>query len=722
MSDRDKTKEELIDDLRRRISELEAQEVEYKRAEEEHKRQAILLKEQADLLELSNDAIMVRDINNTILFWNRGAERMYGWGKEEALGSHSHSLLETQFPKPLEEIEAEFLRDGRWEGEIVQMHSEGIPIMVASQWALQRDEQGNPLAILEINRNITEAKVAEKILKRSERRYRALAEASRIFTEAGLDFQSMLDTVSRSIGELIGDTCGITLLSEDSQSLDPVAFYHPDPEGLALLYELMPAGSSRSSDEIIDRVLETGQPFFIPEISQEISSLINDKYQSYLKKFGLNSLLMVPLRARGRIIGTMSVSRIYPGNPYSMGDQIFLQDLADRAALAVDNARLYGQAQEASRIKDEFLATVSHELRTPLTALLGWSRLLCSGKLDEETSLRAIEIVERNARAQAQLIEDLLDISRIISGKLYLNINLIDLKPIVELAVDAVRPVAEAKEIKMETHLEGESMLLSGDPDRLQQVIWNLLSNAVKFTSRGGRVELILKRVDSNVEITVRDTGEGISAEFLPYVFDRFRQADSSTTRSHGGLGLGLAIVRHLVELHGGSVRAESEGEGRGATFTVRLPSGKLQRDEGEMQGREIENRGQQREILKGLRVLVVDDELDARELFKFMLAQYGAEVKVAATAAEALEEIERSRPDVLVSDIGMPGEDGYDLIHKVREQKSVEDIPAIALTAYARLEERIKALAAGYQMHIPKPVGQAEIVSAVAKVAGRKI
>lgn len=387
------------------------------------------------------------------------------------------------------------------------------------------------------------------------------------------------------------------------------------------------------------------------------------------------------------------------------------------------------ELEEANRLKDEFLAIVSHELRTPMTAILGWAHLLRAGSLNNENSTSALEIIERNARSQVRLIDDLLDISRIIAGKLRLDVQPVRLASVIEAAVDAVRPAAEAKSIRLQMLLDPEAGPVSGDPDRLQQVVWNLLSNAIKFTPKDGRVQVLLQRVNSHVEVTVNDTGQGIAPEFLPHVFDRFRQADQATTRGHGGLGLGLAIVRQLVELHGGTVHAASSGEGQGTSFTVSLPIMVVHKLEDKRAGdaERVHPRAEGRvtfecpPVLDGLRVLVVDDEEDARQLIRAVLEQCKAEVTAVPSASDALQAIERLQPDILVSDIGMPGEDGYTLIRRVRglPPESGGRIPAIALTAYARVEDRMNVLSAGFQMHVPKPVEPAELVAIVASLVG---
>ncbi|HEY9638866.1 MAG TPA: ATP-binding protein, partial [Coleofasciculaceae cyanobacterium] len=407
----------------------------------------------------------------------------------------------------------------------------------------------------------------------------------------------------------------------------------------------------------------------------------------------------------------------------------FVLDLTERKKI---ESLLRQQAEELSRtnrLKDEFLATVSHELRTPLNAMLGWATMLRSKQMDETTMKRAIESIERNARAQNQLINDLLDISRIITGKLRLNVRPVFLVSVIEAAIDALCPAATAKNIRIQSLLDPVAGPVSGDPDRLQQVFWNLLSNAVKFTPKGGRIQIRLERINSHVEVTISDTGQGISPEFLPYVFERLQQADSTTTRAYGGLGLGLAIVRHLVELHGGQVEVASAGVGQGATFIVNLPITifRPQPIDVERVHPTVSDTAPLMDVprLEGLKVLIVDDETDARELLTTLLRQSGAVAQAVASAEEAFATLTGpldQRPDVLVSDIGMPGKDGYMLIRQVRALAPEQGgrIPAIALTAYARTEDRIKALAAGFQAHVPKPVEPAEFIAVVANLIDR--
>ena len=383
------------------------------------------------------------------------------------------------------------------------------------------------------------------------------------------------------------------------------------------------------------------------------------------------------------------------------------------------------EAERLSATKDEFLAVLSHELRTPLNAILGWAGVLRLRVSGNDEWLKSLEIIERNARMQNKLIDDLLDMSRIESGKMLLEVQRVAPFTFIESAVETVRPAATAKGLRLEVLLDRDAGPILADASRLQQVVWNLLSNAIKFTSRGGLVRVLLERVDSNVELSVADTGVGVSPEFLKHVFERFRQADSSSTRQHGGLGLGLAIVKHLVELHGGTVRAESSGKGHGMTITVKLPLSASQPDELERRHGSSPSPSItdfKSTNLSGLRVLVVDDELDASNLVAAVLGECGATVFSAPSADEALTLVERERPDVLVSDIGMPGVDGFELLRRVRALGEARGgkLPAVALTAFARSEDRIRALRAGFLVHLTKPIEAVDLVATIASIAGR--
>jgi len=394
------------------------------------------------------------------------------------------------------------------------------------------------------------------------------------------------------------------------------------------------------------------------------------------------------------------------------------------AALLESERAARADAEKANRLKDEFLATLSHELRTPLNAVIGWSRMLRSGRLDTEGAKHAVEVVERNAWAQKQIIEDILDVSRVITGKLQLNLSPVDLVAVVDAALDAVRPAMEAKEIRIETLIDSSLRLVSGDADRLQQVVWNILSNAAKFTPAGGKIEIAVNQNNGGVQIQVKDSGPGIDPSFLPHVFERFRQADGSTTRTHGGLGLGLAIVRHLVELHGGTIAVENRENQSGAIFTVGLPlpSGDLHPETLANAAGSFKERAADPSTLEGLRILIIDDETDALDLIGVELTQHGAKVTAASNAQDALAALASDEFDLLISDIGMPNTDGYDLIRQIRAQDGSKHqrIPAVALTAYARVQDRMRAIMAGFNTHVAKPVEVNELITVVASLVGR--
>ena len=450
-------------------------------------------------------------------------------------------------------------------------------------------------------------------------------------------------------------------------------------------------------------------------------------YEMLTGHLPVTSYLAVPVMSRaGDVLGGLFFGHESAGM-FREREERLVVGLAAQAAVAMDNARLYRQAQEANRMKDEFLATLSHELRTPMNAIMGWAQLLREGKLDAATTARAVQTIDRNARVQTQLISDILDVSRIVSGKLRLDVRPVELVRAVEAALDTIRPAAEARDIDVQTALDAGTGLVSGDADRLQQVVWNLLSNAIKFTPSGGRVHVRLVRIEPHVQLTVQDSGIGIDRDFLPHVFERFRQGDSSSTRPHGGLGLGLALVRDLVELHGGTVQVSSAGRDQGATFTVKLPViGAVRPPAPELPpaAPESATMAALAGSLRGVNVLLVDDEADARDLFKAVLEGSGARVTAVGSGAEAYSSFTTSPPDVVVSDIEMPEENGYDLIRRLRglPEERGGRIPAAALTAYARAEDRIRALRAGFQHHVTKPVQPAELVAVVASLVRRSV
>jgi PAS domain S-box-containing protein len=559
------------------------------------------------------------------------------------------------------------------------------------------------------------------------RRATFLAEATTLLSSS-LDYEKTLEAVAHAAVPWVADWCGVDILGEDGE-LRRLAVAHVDPAKVEWAREL----SERYPYEPdaphgVAAVLRTSQSELYAEIPDEllVASAKDEEHLRIMRELGFNSAMVVPLAAQGRAFGVITFVTAESGRRYGAEDLAFAEDLARRASLAVENARLYRQAQDANRIKDEFLATLSHELRTPLTAIYGWASMLAAGSLNEQEAARAIAAIERNARAQRQIVEDVLDVSRIITGKLRLEMRPVELRALVQDAVESVRPAAEAKGVYLSTLLASDAGEVTADPDRLQQVMWNLLSNAVKFTPAGGRVEVELRRDGARTALRVSDTGEGIAPEFLPHVFERFRQADMGTTRQHGGLGLGLAIVRHLVELHGGEVKAESAGRGSGSTFTLLLPLRPARR------GQEFSQPSVTQAApvtsttdlasLAGTRVLLVEDEEDARAMLKALLEGSGASVEAVGSAAEAWAALEGAGCDVLVSDIGMPDEDGYSLIGRVRGHGAarINETPAVALTAYARDDDRERSLAAGFDAYLPKPVEPSELLAALAGLVKR--
>jgi signal transduction histidine kinase/CheY-like chemotaxis protein len=558
----------------------------------------------------------------------------------------------------------------------------------------------------------------------AQRRIAFLAEASAVLASS-LDYEATLQAVARLAVPYLADWCAVDVV-QDGGTYARLAIVHGEPDKEKIARELQrrfpPAPAGRHG---VSRVALTGQPEFRPEIDEaELEATVPDPEQrALIRALGLHAWMCVPLLASGRCLGAITLVQGHSRRRYDPDDLALAEALARRASLAIENARLYREAQAANRAKDEFLATLSHELRTPLNAMLGWATILRAGSLDGATVERGLGAIERNTRVLVQLIDELLDVSRIISGKLRVDVRPVDLLPVIEAAVEATRTTAEAKDIRLDLALDPGIGPVPGDPDRLQQVVWNLLANAIKFTPRGGRVQVHLDRAGSRARIQVIDTGKGIAPEFLPYVFDRFRQAESVTTREHGGLGLGLAIVRHLVDIHGGRVSAASAGEGRGSVFTVELPIRVTAVSDPEP---EWSARGRVAPgfaappVLEGLRLLVVDDDPDARDLLTTIFTQCRAIVTSVGSTAEALAVFQRQPIDVLISDIGLPGDDGYALIRKVRALEASRGgrVPAVALTAYARSEDRKLALLAGFHMHVAKPVQPVELVSVVATVA----
>ncbi|GAC1539535.1 MAG: hypothetical protein NVS2B9_06510 [Myxococcales bacterium] len=553
-------------------------------------------------------------------------------------------------------------------------------------------------------------------------RARFLAEASRMLSSS-LDYEETLKSVAASAVPDFADWAAVDVLADGK--LCRVAVVHQDPAKARLAREIF----ARSPEVTgAPAVVRKGTSDFVPEIFPATLQQIPDpELRAQLLGLGLRSAIVAPMIARGVAVGAISFVFAESERRYSADDLAVAEDLGRRAGVAVDNARLYRDSTEASRLKDEFLSTLSHELRTPLTAVLGWARILGTTDSDAEKLQRGLSTIERNAKAQAQLIDDLLDLSRIVTGKLRLNVRSFNPLDAIEAALETVRPTAELKSVRLAPVLDPAAGPVVGDPDRLQQIVWNLLSNAIKFTPKGGRVQVRLARFHSQIEVEVSDTGQGIEPAFLPFVFERFRQADASVSRTQGGLGLGLSIVRHLVELHGGTVEAKSDGPERGATFRVLLPLAAARDERPEGRAAHPATSGRVADLraapsLAGVRVLVAEDAPDAREMIAVALETRGADVVLTAAGAEALARLRRERFDVLVSDIGMPDMDGYALIREVRKLPDAGGrVRAVALTAYARSEDRTRALVEGFDVHLPKPVEPAELVAVIAALVRRR-
>jgi signal transduction histidine kinase/CheY-like chemotaxis protein len=555
-----------------------------------------------------------------------------------------------------------------------------------------------------------------------------MADATAILSRS-LDFEQTLAAVAQLAVPEMADWCAVDMF-DSSHRLRRLAVAHVDPAKVRFaraLEEKYPSDPNARGG--VQEVIRTGKPTMMTTIPPELlaaAAARDDETRRILDELALTSYLCVPLTTVGGTIGALTFVFAESGRHYTQADLAFAQDLAGRAALAIDNASAYSRAHEANRLKDAFLATLSHELRTPLNAILGYAQMLNVGALKAKDRSNAITVLTRNAKALRQIIDDVLDVSRIVSGKLRLNVSPVALDGILRNAADSVQPAADAKGVALQLVLDPEAPPVSGDPDRLQQVVWNLLANAVKFTPRGGHVQLRLSREESSVVITVSDDGRGIEPSFLPHVFERFRQADSRFSREHGGLGLGLTIARELVALHGGDISASSDGPGTGATFTIRLPPMIVHRGAATepvawSQPSSDPLKGFP-EQLKNTRILAVDDEEDARDLLRGILESAGAEVTTADSARRALELLENASYDLLIADIGMPQMDGLQFIRTVRHRlpARVNRVPAAALTAYARADDRITALASGFQIHIAKPVDPIELVFAMAALLGR--
>ena len=580
--------------------------------------------------------------------------------------------------------------------------------------------------------NVGVASAAAEYVRASEERLKARQADLEFLCEAGellsssLDTQSTLARLTRLLVPRLADYCIVHL---EGYAADEIPILHVDPEKAELVRDLLRSSASGSSHGH-RAAMHTGKSLLIDPVPDSllVSTAETPEQLGVMRRLGPCSQMVVPLRIGTTTFGSITLARSDSERRYDSPDLLLAEDLTRRAAAAIDNARLYelsrterARAEVATRTKDEFVAMVSHELRTPLNVIMGWVRLLRSGSLSDATREQALEVVERNANAQSQLVADLLDISRVITGKIRIDPAQLDLENLVSLVLEDARFAFETKRLQLHVDFADVPTVMRGDGERLRQVVWNLLLNAIKFTPKGGHVWVSLRRVDSDLELVIRDSGMGISAEIMPFIFENFRQHDSKTTRAHGGLGIGLSIAKHLVDLHGGAIEAHSAGEGQGASFTVRLPVSPLISATVGV-GKVLATKKRPAEMarptgLAGLSVLVVDDEDDARELLHIVLESCDAQVYDASSANEALAAIQREKIDVLISDIGMPGEDGYSLIRNVRAlpAKDKSSIPAIALTAFARNEDRTRALLEGFNLHMAKPVEPAELLLAVA-------
>jgi PAS domain S-box-containing protein len=683
-----------------------------------------------DLVENANDVVYTLDLEGNLTSINKAAETITGYSREQLIGRNLTDLLT---PESVEANRAMLTRklEGEertnYEMDMRSVDGRMLTFEISSK-LVYRD--GKPTGVQGIARDITSRRQAEEALRQADQR--ALDEYERLLEKVAKLAQAL--GTARDLEVIFWGLKDFALLSVPCDGLF-VSLYDPLRDVRTACYGWGDGKEIDTSELPPMPVNFTGPNSRAVRTNQVI---ITNDYQTETLGHpavligpdnGLRpqSSLAAPMAVMGRIVGTIEVQS-YLKAAYGPEHVTAMRMAANLAAVAIENVRLLeresnarASAEESNRLKDEFLATVSHELRTPLTAILGWSRMLESGSLTKDMTDRAIETISRNARSQAQIIDDILDVSRIITGKLYLELHPVEIAPVLEAAINVVRPTAEAKGIQIEVDFEPEPAAVSGDVNRLQQVFWNLLANAVKFTPTGGKVFVRLRHLGSDVEITVADTGQGISSDFLPYVFDRFRQADSTSTRQHGGLGLGLAIARHLVEIHGGSVLASSAGNGQGAVFTVKLPLvGSIPETAGIDPEEEAANLGRLRsqQQLSGLHVLLVDDDQDTLDLLSAALTQRSAKVTAVSSAAAAFESIKSFRPDVLISDIAMPVEDGYSLMERVLALDIVPEIPAIAITAYAKQEDKERALAAGYQRYLSKPVELGEFISAVAELA----
>ncbi len=677
----------------------------------------------AKVVESSDDAIVSKDLNSIITSWNPAAERIFGYTSEEAVGKSIRMIIPPELQSEEDVVMARIRAGEKVDHfETTRQRKDGARLVISLTVSPIKDDKGVIIGASKIARDVTDRTRLEAELREQNANTQKLSEVGAVVAST-LDRESILQKVTDTATELTHAEFGAFFYNvRDQQTGDAY-----------MLYSLSGAPKEAFSSFPHPRATALFGPTFRGERPVRIDDVKADP------RFGQNapfhgmpkghlpvsSYLAVPVKGLdGHVIGGLFFGHSKPGVFTEQHERLAV-GTASWASVALENARLYSEAQDANRMKDDFLAVLSHELRTPLNAILGYSRLLRGNLLTGEQLERGLETVERNARWLTQIVEDVLDVSRIVSGKIRLDVQAVNLASVIDNSVATIQPAADAKGVKVQTLIDPRVGAVSGDPDRLQQVVWNLLSNAVKFTPKGGRVQLRLERINSHIEIVVSDTGVGIRKDFLPYVFERFRQGDSGPSRKTGGLGLGLSIVRHIVEMHGGVVLADSAGEGEGSTFTVTLPLMIVHPSPAPPRSHPLADHHQRLEgltDLNGVHVLAVDDEEDSLSLLRVVLESAGARVTTAASAAGALEILQAERADVLVADIGMPEMDGLELIKRVRAlpQPEARDIPAAALTAFARSEDRTKALQQGFEMHLAKPVDPGELVASVATLVRR--
>jgi PAS domain S-box-containing protein len=666
----------------------------------------------AKVVESSDDAIVSKDLNGVIISWNRAAERLFGYAAEEAIGKSIRMIIPADRQAEEDHVLAR-IRAGASVShyETIRQRKDGTQFPISLTVSPVLDDTGKVIGASKIARDITEQ------VRLREAAIEAIGNAERI-CEVGAEVASALDrdTIVKKVTDVgVSLTHAAFGLFISSDSTD---------DGVSIVYATPALEAAFGSSAEMAAALGPFDAADLDVIAGEDAGQTGASLTHRFRRAGLhvNSCLAVPIKGwEYQPLGTIVLAHPNAEAFTDQHEQLIIA-VAAWASLALENSRLLVEARDASRMKDEFLAVLSHEIRTPLNAIVGYAKLLRGGLLGPEKAQRGLETLERNATWLSQIVDDVLDVSRIVSGKFRVEIQPVDLALVVENAVTTIQPAADAKDIELRSVVDPDVGVLSGDSNRLQQVVWNLLANAVKFTPRGGRVEVRAERDDSQVLVIVSDTGIGIRPDFLPYVFDRFRQASGGPNRSSRGLGLGLAIVRHIVEMHGGTVQAFSAGDNAGATFTVRLPAQARRSDRVTSSARAAREAPVSLSRLAGIRVMAVDDEPDALSLLRVVLEMAGATVSAFSSPRVALDQIDVVRPDALLADIAMAELGGFELIARVRSSTNprVRNVPAAALTAFARPEDRAEALAHGFSMHLTKPLDPANLIDSVASLVGR--